>query len=461
MAQLQKSRFHFIGIGGIGMCGIAEILHLMGAQVSGSDMADNANTQRLAKMGLKIFKGHKAEYVQNANVVVYSSAVQPENVEFKEAQNLRIPLIPRAEALAEVMRLKRGIAIAGTHGKTTTTSLVASIFLEAQLQPTIAVGGRLSIIDSTAQLGGGEWFIAEADESDGSFNKLNPEMSVITNIDSDHMDFYKNFENLKSAFLEFSNRLPFYGLLIACGDDEVVRQSLATYKKRVHYYGFTPGNNLQITGSNGTYNFKLNDHQTEKNLGEIKLKLPGTHNALNSAAALLVALNAGISFEIIKKALENFSGVDRRFQLKEVVDSIHVYDDYGHHPTEVRATLQAFKEKFPKSRLAVYFQPHRYSRTKDCWLDFQNSFNQADQLFMGKIYAAGETPIEGVSSDIMVLEMKKRFPNKITSIFNCETREEALAAITASLKPGDVFVTLGAGDGWKLGLDVIANLKKR
>ena len=459
--QLKKSRFHFIGVGGIGMCGIAEILYLMGAQVSGSDVSENTNTQRLSKMGLKIFKGHSADHVQNASVVVYSSAVQPDNVEYQEARNLKIPLIPRAEALAEVMRLKRGVAIAGTHGKTTTTSLVASIFLEAQLHPTIAVGGRLSIIDSTAQLGGGEWFIAEADESDGSFNKLNPEISVITNIDLDHMDFYKNFENLKTAFAEFANRIPFYGQLIACGDDPGIRQCLSNYKKRVLYYGFNANNNLQISGSNGTYFFKLIDQQTEKNLGEIKLKLPGTHNALNSAAALAVGLNAGVDFATIKKALENFSGVDRRFQLKEIVNSIHIYDDYGHHPTEVRATLQAFKEKFPQNRLAVYFQPHRYSRTKDCWLDFQNSFELADQVFMGSIYAAGESPIEGISSDQLVIEMQKKFPKKMNSIFNCPTRDIALSDVLKYLQPNDIFVTLGAGDGWKLGLDVIANLKKR
>jgi UDP-N-acetylmuramate--alanine ligase len=461
MAQLNKSRFHFIGVGGIGMCGIAEILHLMGAQVTGSDMSENSNTKRLSKMGLKIFKGHSAGNVKNASVVVYSSAVQSDNVEYQEAQILKIPLIARAEALAEVMRLKRGVAIAGTHGKTTTTSLVASVFLEAHLHPTIAVGGRLSMIDSTAQLGGGEWFIAEADESDGSFNKLNPEISVITNIDSDHMDYYKNFENLKLAFAEFANRIPFYGQLIACGDDAGIRQCLSNYKKRVLYYGFNSNNNLQISGGPGTYFFKLIDQQIEKNLGEIKLKLPGRHNALNSAAALAVGLNAGIDFAVIKRALENFSGVDRRFELKEIVNSVHIYDDYGHHPTEVRATLQAFKEKFPKNRLAVYFQPHRYSRTKDCWLDFQNSFDLADQVFMGPIYAAGEEAIEGISSEQLVLEIQNKNPHKKNSVLNCSSRSEALSDVLKYLKPDDVFVTLGAGDGWKLGLDVIANLKKR
>lgn len=457
-SHLLSQHFHFIGIGGIGMCGIAEILHQMGAQVSGSDQSDNANTARLKTLGIKIFKGHAREHVSGANVVVYSSAVKAENVEFDQAQKLRIPLIPRAESLAEIMRLKRGIAIAGTHGKTTTTSLVSSIFLEAGLHPTIAVGGRLSIIDSTAKLGAGEWFIAEADESDGSFHKLNPEIAVITNIDSDHMDFYKNIENLKSAFSEFANRLPFYGMLVACGDDPIVRQALINYKKRILFYGFGEDNNLRVEGSNGRYSFHLKNANGAAQVGAVHLKMSGRHNALNSAAAVAVALTSGIEFSKAKTALENFAGVDRRFQFKGSFKEIDIYDDYGHHPTEVAATLQGFREKFPKRRLVIFFQPHRFSRTKDCWLDFQNCFTDADVLFMGSIYAAGESPIEGITHHQLVNEMKSKFPNRrIDVIDNLNPTQQILQ----ELKPNDVFVTLGAGDGYKLGMDVLANLKSR
>lgn len=458
-SHLLTQHFHFIGIGGIGMCGIAEILHQMGAQVSGSDQSENANTIRLKSLGIRIDKGHARENVIGANVVVYSSAVKPDNVEFDEAQKLKIPLIPRAESLAEIMRLKRGIAIAGTHGKTTTTSLVSSIFLEAGLNPTIAVGGRLSIIDSTAKLGLGEWFVAEADESDGSFHKLNPEIAVITNIDSDHMDFYKNIENLKTAFSEFANRLPFYGMLVACGDDATVRQSLINYKKRILFYGFREDNNLRIEGSNSHYSFYLKELSGESKIGSVHLKMAGRHNALNAAAALAVALTSGIEFAKIKTALENFGGVDRRFQFKGSAREIDIYDDYGHHPTEVAAALQAFREKFPDRRLVVYFQPHRYSRTKDCWLDFQNCFSEADLLFMGPIYAAGEVPLDGVTHTNLVHEMKAKFANK--SIETIEASPMAAAQITPTLKPNDVFVTLGAGDGYKIGMEILANLTKR
>lgn len=455
---LEKAKFHFIGIGGIGMCGLAELLHNLGAVVSGSDASENANTERLNKLGVTVFKGHAAENIEGANVVVYSSAIGPSNPEILQARALQIPLIPRAEALAEIMRLRRGIAVAGTHGKTTTTSLISSIFIEAGQSPTIVVGGRFEKIKSTAQLGKGEWLIAEADESDGSFNKLSPEIAIITNIDSDHMDHFKTFENLKKAFLDFAYRIPFYGMLIVCGDDPDVRELFANFSKRIVFYGFDPKNDYIIEGEKGKYSiFKNNSIQgiTVK-LGELNLPhAPGKHNALNAAASMIAAMAAGIDFEMCALGLAKFEGVDRRFHYKGEVSQVLVYDDYGHHPTEVRATLQAFREKFENHRLVVYFQPHRYSRTEHCWQDFKTCFSQADVLFLGDIYAAGEAPIPGITSEKLLSEIKHE--NGGLSRKDLQQTE----SIVKHLQSGDIFITLGAGDGWKLGLDVLEHLKRR
>ena len=455
---LEKAKFHFIGIGGIGMCGLAELLHNIGAMVTGSDSGENANTERLKALGIKIFKGHAAENVGSANVVVYSSAISAANPEMIQARALEIPLIPRAEALAEIMRLKRGIAIAGTHGKTTTTSLISSIFIEAGESPTIVVGGRFEKIKSTALLGTGEWLIAEADESDGSFNKLSPEIAIITNIDSDHMDHFKTFENLKKAFLDFAYRIPFYGMVVVCGDDADVRALFANYSKRIVFYGFNGDNDYVIEGEKGRYAIFKNEllKNTRTRLGELSLPhAPGKHNALNATASLIAAMAAGIGFDKCALGLEKFEGVDRRFHFKGEVNQVKVYDDYGHHPTEVRATLQAFREKFETNRLVVYFQPHRFSRTEHCWQDFKTCFSQADILFLGDIYAAGEAPIPGITSEKLLNEIKHE--NGTLSIKENDQSEKILQ----HLKPGDVFVTLGAGDGWKLGLDVLEHLKKR
>ncbi len=456
--KLEKVKFHFIGIGGIGMCGLAELLHNSGAIVTGSDASENANTDRLKLLGLKVFKGHAAENVNGADVVVYSSAIPIINPEFKEARAQSIPLIPRAEALAEIMRIRRGIAIAGTHGKTTTTSMTASIFLEANQSPTIVVGGRFEKIKSTALLGKGEWLIAEADESDGSFNKLSPEFAIITNIDSDHMDHFKSFENLKKAFLDFSYRVPFYGLVIVFGDDPVVRKVFEGFNKRILYYGFDSKNDYVLSGENGQYTLTHNDtlKNNLKNLGQFKIKIPGRHNALNATAAIIAAMSAGISFETSALGIENFEGVDRRFHFKGESNQIKVYDDYGHHPTEVRATLQAMKEKYPQNRLVVYFQPHRYSRTEHCWQDFKTCFTQSDVLFLGDIYAAGENPIPGVSSEILLNEI-----NLDCKFLSTKTNpaSQQIENIVKQLKPNDIFLTLGAGDGWKLGLSVLECIK--
>lgn len=443
------------------MCGLAELLHNIGATVTGSDASDNANTERLKSLGIKVFKGHAGENVGAANVIVYSSAIKFSNPEMVQARAQDIPVIPRAEALAEIMRLRRGIAVAGTHGKTTTTSLISSIFLEAGQNPTIVIGGRFERIKSTAILGTGDWLIAEADESDGSFNKLSPEIAVITNIDSDHMDHFKSFENLKKAFLDFSYRIPFYGLVVVCGDDPDVRDLFAHFSKRIMFYGFDPKNDYVLEGEKSAYTVYKNNHATgtKEKLGSFKLPhAPGRHNALNATASLVASIAAGISFEMCAKGLENFEGVDRRFHYKGEANQVKVYDDYGHHPTEVRAALQAFREKFEGQRLVVYFQPHRYSRTELCWQDFKTCFSQADVLLMGDIYAAGEAPIPGITSERLLAEIKHEhgFLSQKEPQGSTQTEE-----ILKQLKPNDVFLTLGAGDGWKLGLDVLEHLKQR
>lgn len=434
------------------MCGLAELLHNMGSKVSGSDVAENANTDRLKEMGVTIFKGHHAINVGDADVVVYSTAVPASNPEMIEARARRIPTIARAEALAEIMRLKRGLAIAGTHGKTTTTSMVASILLETSGSPTIFVGGRFERIKSTAFLGQGEWLVAEADESDGSFMKLSPEIAIITNIDADHMDHYKSFEVLERTFVDFANKIPFYGLLIVWGDDARMRERFASYPKRILFYGFDKKNDLIIEGSNGKYEISERNGETVRSLASLTLKVPGRHNALNALAAFAAGRAAGAKTEEAIRGLRNFDGVDRRFHLKGEKSGVLVYDDYGHHPTEVRATLQAFKEKYPDRRLVVYFQPHRFTRTQNSWNDFTTCFAQADQLFLTDIYPAGEPPIPGVTTQKLLSEIQHR---------NAEYFERDGAAadrLRDRLKSGDVFVTLGAGDGWKLGLEVLGKL---
>ncbi len=461
--KLQLAKFHFVGVGGIGMCGLAELLHNMGAQVSGSDLSDNANTQRLKKIGVRIFQGHLAENIGDADVVVYSSAVSFQNPELVEARLKKIPSIPRAEALAEIMRLKRGIAVAGTHGKTTTTSMVASVFYHSEQNPTIFIGGRFDLIDSTAHLGTGEWLIAEADESDGSFHKLTPEIAIITNIDSDHLDHFKSFENLQRSFYEFALKVPFYGLTIACGDDPQVRKLFENFPKRILFYGFDAANDVVLKGEKGHYHFfqkeiffKTNAQLTKDGylLGELKLQLPGRHNALNATAAALAGLNAGLTSKEVEKGIIDYRGVDRRFQFKGECKQIIIYDDYGHHPTEVRAVLEAFKEKFPKNRLVVYFQPHRYSRTQSCWIDFVQSFKLSDVLFLTDIYPAGEKPIPGITSEKLLEEISHPQAHYLIK------SDKMAKSILAELKSGDVFLTLGAGDGWKLGMEILEKLKE-
>lgn len=449
--KISDSKFHFIGIGGVGMCGIAEILLSSGAQVSGSDLQENGNTDRLKKLGAKIFVDHHADQITGADVVVHSTAVSPNNPEMVAARAQKIPLIHRAEALAEVMRLKRGVAIAGTHGKTTTTTMASAIFLHAQLQPTVFVGGRFHLINSTAQLGKGEWFIAEADESDGSFRKLQPEIAIITNIDSDHLDYFKTFENLQKAFYDFALSVSFYGRIIVCGDDPRVVQLFQNYPKRISFYGFEECNDYVLRGENGNYQvLHREDPDADlKVLTQFVMELPGRHNALNALAALICGQQAGVSMDVGAKALEKFQGADRRFQLKGEKNGVLIYDDYGHHPTEVRCVLQAFKEKFPDRRLVVCFQPHRYSRTETCWSEFVGCFPNADLLFVLDIYEAGETPLPQITSARLTEEIQHK--NKI---YLSKTMDVGFE-IQSRIFPGDVFVTLGAGDGWKVGMDLL------
>ena len=437
--RLAQSRVHFIGIGGIGMCGLAELLFNMGARVTGSDIASNAQTQRLQQLGVKVFQGHQIDYVKSCDVVVYSSAISPLNKEFMEAKKLGIPLIPRAEALAELMLLKRGVAVAGTHGKTTTTSFIASIFLEACTDPTIIVGGRLDCIQSTAQLGTGEWLIAEADESDGSFSRLSPEVVLVTNIDHDHLDHYGNFENLKRAFYDFASRIPFYGRLICCGDDRITGEVFKDFTKTKILYGFEKHNNFRVELSDR----RCGIFKDGTFIGSFHPTLPGRHNILNATGALVSGMEAGFSFEMCATALEKFAGIERRFQFRKESEGVLFYDDYGHHPTEVKVVLQAFKESFPDRRLVVCFQPHRYTRTQSCWEEFLKSFVHADLLFVTDIYPASEPFIDGVDSEKFCMEV-----NHSHTIY-IEKSPKGLETVQQNLKSGDLFVSLGAGDVYK------------
>lgn len=440
--RLAKAKVHFIGIGGIGMCGLAELLHNLGAQVTGSDANENAQTLRLKQLGIKVVIGHAEDNVKDCDVVVFSSAVKDTNVEFKAARKQKIPLIRRAEALAEIMTLKRGIAVGGTHGKTTTTSLTASIFLAAKMDPTIIVGGRLDVIKSTAALGQGEWLIAEADESDGSFTHLSPEVVIITNIDSDHLDHYKTLANLEAAFLDFASRIPFYGTAIVCGDDPNLKKIFAGFGKRWISYGVDADNDYVLSKIEGGWSVT---HQGAK-VGELHPAMPGKHNALNALAASLAAMQAGVPFQTAADAIAGFQGVDRRFQHKATVRGIDFYDDYGHHPTEVRAVLAGFKEKFPQRRLVTVFQPHRYSRTKLCWSEFLTCFKDTDVLYLMDIYAAGEAPISGITADRLAEEIDHADVRRLV-----KKDDPQWSAVRAELKSGDVLLTLGAGDVSKQG----------
>src|ERR1043166_7730862 len=405
-------RVHFVGIGGIGMSGIAEGLLNLGFKISGSDLKGSSVTQRLAGLGATIFEGHWAENVTDAEVVVTSSAISPENPEVTEARKLHIPVIQRAEMLAELMRLKYGIAIAGMHGKTTTTSMIATVLAAGGLDPTVVVGGRVDALGSNARIGKSEYMVAEADESDRSFLKLSPVLAVVTNIDREHMDCYRNMRDVKRAFLEFMDRVPFYGVVVACNDDPLLRRLIPQIRRRTVTYGTRRGSDFHI--KLGKPEFESAEQRPpshfrvtygQRDLGEFRLHVPGVHNVLNATAAIAAGVGLDIKADDIRGALENFRGVDRRSQLRGKAAGISVIDDYGHHPTEIRATLAAAREcGFRK--IHVIFQPHRYTRTRDLIEEFAASFEHACSIIVLDIYAASEPPIEGVSAEAVVSRIR-------------------------------------------------------
>ena len=442
-------RIHFVGIGGAGMSGIAEVLANLGYQVSGSDLAANAATRRLAALGVKIFHGHRAEQIDGADAVVMSSAVQPDNPELVAARERRIPLVPRALMLAELMRLKRGIAIAGTHGKTTTTSLVASVLAEGGLDPTFVIGGRLNAAGSNARLGSGDFIVVEADESDASFLHLQPVIAVVTNIDADHMDTYgQDFSRLKQAFVQFLQNLPFYGAAILCGDDPHVRDILPLVSKPVVTYG--SGADCSIRAAAIAHDGARMRFRAERRGGrplDVLLNLPGQHNVLNALAVIAVAEEVGVADAAVLKALAEFRGVGRRFQRYGDIPlagggAFTLIDDYGHHPAEMAATLEAARGAFPGRRLVLAFQPHRYTRTRDLFEDFVRVLSSADALLLAEVYPAGETPI--LAADARSLARAVRVAGQVEPIY-VEDIAEMPTAIRRVARDGDVVLTMGAG----------------
>lgn len=444
-------RIHFVGIGGVGMSGIAEVLLNLGFEISGSDLGSNAATQRLATSGAKVHVGHAAEYIADADVVVISSAVKADNPEVVAAREKKIPVVPRALMLAELMRLKQGIAIAGTHGKTTTTSLTASILEAAGLDPTFVIGGKLHAAGSNARLGSGDFLVAEADESDASFLLLSPVISVVTNIDQDHMDTYgHDFGKLKAAFVDFLQRLPFYGRAILCIDDPHVRAILPEITSPVTTYGVSSDAMLRaenIRAESGRMLFDAIWENGESKCLAITLNTPGHHNVLNALAAIAVALEVGAEDSAIQQSLAEFAGVGRRFQRYGEIQlpqggSFTLVDDYGHHPVEMAATLAAARGAFPGRRLLLAFQPHRYSRTRDCFEDFVKILSTVDGLLLAEVYAAGEVQI--VAADGRALSRAVRVLGKVEPVF-VENIADMPAAILAAVRDGDVVLTMGAG----------------
>jgi UDP-N-acetylmuramate--alanine ligase len=443
-------RVHFVGIGGIGMSGIAEVLLNLGFKVSGSDLKSSAVTDRLQSLGAKIFIGHRAENVAGAEVVVTSSAISSENPEVVEAHSHHIALIQRAEMLAELMRLKYGIAIAGMHGKTTTTSMVASVLAAGGLDPTVIVGGRVDALGSNARLGKSQYIVAEADESDRSFLKLSPIISVVTNIDREHMDCYRDMQDVEQAFVDFLARLPFYGMAIVCNDDPTLSRLLPQFPRRVTTYGFRDDSDLRITdwkkvaGARGGSTFRT--IYQGKDLGEFTVRVAGEHNVRNATAAIAVGIGLDMSADAIGKGLHGFSGVDRRFQIKGEVNGVTVVDDYGHHPTEIKATLSAARECGYK-RVHVIFQPHRYTRTRDLMQEFVTAFDDADTLTVLDIYAASEQPIPGVSGEALAEAIARRHQSSAY----VPSFDAAIARALTNAERGDMILTLGAGNVSQIG----------
>ncbi len=439
------------------MSGIAELLINLSYNVSGSDLAVSETTERLSRLGAKIYIGHDAKNLNNAEVLVISAAVDQNNVEVVEARTQKIPVIPRAEMLAELMRLKYGIAIGGTHGKTTTTSMVSAVLAGGNLDPTSVIGGKLKSLDTGAQLGKGDLLVAEADESDGSFLKLSPTVVVVTSVDNDHLDFYRNMDEEKSAFLKFINHIPFYGVSIICLDDENIQSIIPEIEKRFITYS------LKGQADYKAKNIRMSEEVTSyfvdyhgKNLGKINIKMLVIHNVLNSLAAVVVGLELDVPFESIAQSQGEFSGIERRFQIKSTKKEVLVVDDYGHHPTEIKTTLKTLREIYKEKRVIVVFQPHRYTRTQLLLNDFFTSFYDADLLIIAAIYPASEKPIKGINSSLICEGVKKHGQKNVLLL---EDKQEIVDYLLQNTKANDVVLTLGAGDIWKVGNEFIDKLK--
>lgn len=454
----KKYHIHFVGIGGIGMSGIAELLINLGYKVSGSDLVLSDITNRLEQLGGTLYKGHSELNIKGADVVVTSSAVERTNPEVLTADQMSIPVIPRAEMLAELMRLKYSVAIAGAHGKTSTTSIVSSILAAGGLDPTVVIGGKLKSIGSNAFLGQGDFIVAEADESDGSFLKMSPAIAVVTNIDQEHLDFYKDISDIKDAFLRFIHKIPFYGLSVLCLDNEYIQELIPNIKKRFTTYGMSSqadvqAKNIRFEGLRSRFDIYYQGKQLE----QIFLNLPGYHSISNAMAGIAVGMELDIPFPVIKSALEEAEGVQRRLEIKGEKDDVTIVDDYGHHPTEIKATLQALKDAWPERRKVVVFQPHRYTRTKALFDDFTRSFYQSDLLMVLPIYSAGEQLIAGVNSQDLCEGIMAHGHKEVSC---CQGVEDAVHKIQDLLQAGDVLLTLGAGDVWKVGEALLAKSTK-
>jgi UDP-N-acetylmuramate--alanine ligase len=447
---------HFVGIGGVGMSGIAEILLNLGYRVTGSDARRGETVERLEQLGAKVYVGHDAAHIEGAHVVVYSSAVSRENVEVQAARQQQVPAIPRAEMLAELMRLKYGIAVAGTHGKTTTTSMVGAVLAEGRHDPTIVVGGRVASLGSNARLGQGEYLVAEADESDGSFLKLAPTLAVVTTIDAEHLDHYEDLDAIREAFVAFVNKVPFYGCAVLCLDQPNIQMLIPRIEKRIVTYGLESAADLvahRVQHAGLRSRFEVLRRGTA--LGECTVNVPGRHNVLNALAAIAVGLDLDIPFVTIQKALATFSGVQRRFQVRGTAGEVTVVDDYGHHPAEIRATLAAAKAGFDRRTVTV-FQPHRFTRTLHLRQEFLTAFNEADVLVLMDIYPAGEAPIPGVSAADLADGIRAHGHRDVVYLGNDRARIlEHLVDIT---RPGDLVLTLGAGDVGQLGAELLRKL---
>jgi len=452
---------HFVGIGGIGMSGIAEVLVNLGFRVSGPDLKGSDVTRRLQKLGVEVREGHKAENVGDAHVVVRSTAVRDDNPEIVEARRASIPVIPRAEMLAELMRLKPySVAVAGSHGKTSTTSMVATVLAHAELDPTIVVGGVVGALGSNARLGKSDLMVAEADESDRSFLMLTPSIAVVTNIDREHMDYYKDMDDVRECFTSFVNKVPFYGAAVLCLDDPQVQAVIPHVKRRRVTYGLSAqadvsAHNIRFDqGFGSTYSVWRGSDA----VGDITLRVPGLHNVYNSLAAIAVGFELDVPFERIAEALGNFTNADRRFQFKGEEQGVIVVDDYGHHPTEIKATLAAAKIGSAGRRIVVLFQPHRFTRTRDQMEEFARSFNNADALYVADIYAASEDPIDGVTSEVLT-EAIKRYGHKNAHYIG--GLDAAAQTLRESVRNGDLFITLGAGPVYRVGEQLLALLRGR